>query len=70
MKYAYFPDVTESPARDQYESTMAVARAPGIDMVEPSAGPAGPLAHQVDHDLATALAPPTREGAKTGLDMV
>ena len=36
MKYAYFPGCSaESTARDQYLSTLAVARALGIELVEP-----------------------------------
>ncbi len=59
MKYAYFPGCSaESTARDLYRSTLAVARALGIEFAEPEAWTCcgTTMAHQVDHDLSLSLA--------------
>jgi heterodisulfide reductase subunit B len=59
MKYAYFPGCSaESTARDLYRSTLAAARALGIEFAEPEAWSCcgTTMAHQVDHDLSLALA--------------
>ena len=58
MKYAYFPGCSaESTARDLYLSTVAVARALGIEFVEPEGWTCcgTTMAHQVDHDLSLSL---------------
>jgi heterodisulfide reductase subunit B len=58
MKYAYFPGCSaESTSRDMHESTLAVAGALGIELVEPPhwtccGATAG---HQTDRVLASAL---------------
>ena len=58
MKYAYYPGCSaESTARDMHESSLAVAEALGIEMVEPKGwiccgATAG---HQTDEVLAAAL---------------
>jgi len=58
MKFAYYPGCSaESTARDMHESTLAVARALGIEMVEPKGwiccgATAG---HQTDKLLSIAL---------------
>ncbi len=74
MKYAYYPGCSaESTARDQYRSTMAVAKALGIELVEPEGWTCcgSTPAHQVDHDLAVALAAANLLRARDlGLDMV
>ncbi len=74
MKYAYYPGCSaESTARDQYLSTMAVAKALGIELVEPDGWTCcgSTPAHQVDHDLAIALAAANLLRARDlGLDMV
>ncbi len=74
MKYAYFPGCSaESTARDQYMSTMAAARALGIELIEPEGWSCcgSTMAHQVDHDLAVSLAAANLlKVKKTGLDMV
>jgi len=59
MRYAYFPGCSaESTARDQYMSTLAVAERLGIELVEPKGWTCcgSTPAHQVNHDLAAALA--------------
>jgi len=74
MKYAYFPGCSaESTARDMHASTTAVARALGIEMVEPKGWTCcgATAGHQTDRFLAVAL--PAASLAKvhdTGLDMV
>jgi heterodisulfide reductase subunit B len=58
MKYAYYPGCSaESTARDMHESSLAVAKALGIEMVEPKGwiccgATAG---HQTDEVLAVSL---------------
>jgi heterodisulfide reductase subunit B2 len=74
MKYAYFPGCSaESTARDMHVSTTAVARALGIELVEPRGWTCcgATAAHQTDPFLAAAL--PAANLAKvkdSGLDMV
>ncbi|MBP7734524.1 MAG: CoB--CoM heterodisulfide reductase iron-sulfur subunit B family protein [Spirochaetes bacterium] len=74
MKYAYYPGCSaESTARDQYSSTKAVAKALGIDLVEPGGWTCcgSTPAHQVNHDLALSLAAANLLKVKDrGLDMV
>jgi len=74
MKYAYFPGCSaDSTARDQYISTLAVARALGIELVEPAGWSCcgSTMAHQVNHDLSLALAAANLLKVKdSGLDMV
>ncbi|MCX5823328.1 MAG: heterodisulfide reductase-related iron-sulfur binding cluster [Deltaproteobacteria bacterium] len=74
MKYAYFPGCSaESTARDLYLSTVAVARALGIEFAEPEAWSCcgTTMAHQVDHDLSLSLAAANLLKVKDmGLDMV
>jgi heterodisulfide reductase subunit B len=74
MKYGYFPGCSaESTARDMHESTMAVSKALGIELVEPKdwsccGATAG---HQTNRFLSVAL--PAASLAKVqydGLDMV
>ncbi len=73
MKYAYFPGCSaESTARDLYLSTLAVARALGIEFAEPEAWTCcgTTMAHQVDHDLSLSLAAANLLKVKEmGLDM-
>src|SRR5271157_2111557 len=74
MKYAYFPGCSaESTARDMHQSTLAVAAALGIEMIEPKGWTCcgATAAHQTDHVLAAAL--PAANLAKIkdmGLDCV
>ncbi len=74
MKYAYYPGCSaESTARDQYTSTIAVARALGIELVEPEGWTCcgSTPAHQVNHDLAVSLSAANLIKVKElGLDMV
>ena len=74
MKYAYFPGCSaESTARDLYLSTVAVARALGIELAEPKGWSCcgTTMAHQVDHDLSVSLAAANLLKVKDmGLDMV
>jgi heterodisulfide reductase subunit B len=74
MKYAYFPGCSaESTARDQYTSTISVAEALGIKLVEPEGWTCcgSTPAHQVNHNLAVSLAALNLLKAKEmGLDMV
>jgi heterodisulfide reductase subunit B len=74
MKYAYFPGCSaESTARDLYRSTLTVARALGIELVEPDGWSCcgTTMAHQVDHDLSLSLAAANLLKVKEmGLDMV
>jgi len=73
MKYAYFPGCSaESTARDLYLSTLAVARALGIEFAEPEGWTCcgTTMAHQVDHDLSLSLAAANLLKVKEmGLDM-
>lgn len=58
MKYAYFPGCTaESTARDMNESTLAVAKALDIELVEPKGWTCcgATAGHQTDRVLAAAL---------------
>lgn len=74
MKYTFFPGCSlESTARDFYESTISVAKALGVELVElPKWTCCGSTpAHSVDATLAVAL--PARnlaEAAKLGHDLV
>jgi heterodisulfide reductase subunit B len=58
MKYAYYPGCSaESTARDMHQSTLAVARALGIDLVEPKGWTCcgATAGHQTDRLLAVSL---------------
>jgi heterodisulfide reductase subunit B2 len=58
MKYAYYPGCSaESTARDMYQSTLAVAGALGIEMVEPNGWTCcgATAGHQTDRVLAASL---------------
>ncbi|MCE5249044.1 CoB--CoM heterodisulfide reductase iron-sulfur subunit B family protein [bacterium] len=58
MTYAYFPGCSaHSTARDMHESTLAVARVLGLDLVEPEGWTCcgATAAHQTDRVLAAAL---------------
>jgi heterodisulfide reductase subunit B len=58
MRYAYYPGCSaESTARDMHQSTLAVARALGIDLVEPKGWTCcgATAAHQTDRLLAVSL---------------
>jgi len=74
MRYGYFPGCSaESTARDMHESTIAVSRALGIELIEPKGWSCcgATAGHQTDRLLSVAL--PAASLAKTkdeGLDMV
>jgi heterodisulfide reductase subunit B2 len=74
MKYGYFPGCSaDSTARDMHESTLAVAKALGIELIEPKGWTCcgATAGHQTDHFLSVAL--PAASLAKVkddGLDMV
>jgi heterodisulfide reductase subunit B2 len=74
MKYAYYPGCSaESTARDMHQSTLAVAAALGIEMIEPKGWTCcgATAGHQTDRILAAAL--PAANLAKIkdmGLDCV
>jgi heterodisulfide reductase subunit B len=74
MKYGYFPGCSsESTARDMHESTLEVAQALGIELVEPKGWTCcgATAGHQTDKFLSVAL--PAVSLAKVqddGLDMV
>ena len=74
MKYGYFPGCSaESTARDMHISTIAVAKALGIELVEPEGWTCcgATAGHQTDRVLAASLAAATL--AKAGdmnMDMV
>jgi heterodisulfide reductase subunit B len=74
MKYAYYPGCSaDSTARDQYQSTLAVSRALGIELVEPEGWTCcgSTPAHQTNRDLASSLAAANLLKVKDmGLDMV
>jgi heterodisulfide reductase subunit B2 len=74
MNYAYFPGCSaESTARDLHQSTLAVARALEIALIEPPGWTCcgTTMAHQVDHDLSISLAAANLLKAKDlGLEMV
>jgi len=58
MRYAYFPGCSaESTARDMHQSTLAVARALGIELVEPQGWTCcgATAGHQTDPFLAVSL---------------
>lgn len=58
MKYAYFPGCSaESTARDMHQSTLGVAEALGIELVEPAGWTCcgATAGHQTDSVLAAAL---------------
>ena len=58
MKYAYYPGCSaESTARDMHQSTLAVAKALGIDLVEPKGWTCcgATAGHQTDRLLAVSL---------------
>ena len=58
MRYAYYPGCSaESTARDMHQSTVAVARALGMDLVEPKGWTCcgATAGHQTDGLLAVAL---------------
>ena len=59
MKYAYFPGCSaESKARDMHQSTLAVAAALGVELVEPHGWTCcgATAGHQTDRVLAAARA--------------
>jgi heterodisulfide reductase subunit B len=74
MRFGYFPGCSaESTARDMHESTMAVSKALGIELVEPKGWTCcgATAGHQTDRFLSVAL--PAASLAKVqddGLDMV
>jgi heterodisulfide reductase subunit B2 len=74
MRYAYFPGCSaESTAREMHQSTLAVARALGLELVEPRGWTCcgATAGHQTDRFLAVSL--PAANMAKTQdlkLDMV
>ena len=74
MKYAYYPGCSsESSARDQHTSSVAVARSLGIDLVEiPGWSCCGATpAHQTDRILASSLpAANLLKARDMGLDVV
>ena len=74
MKYAYYPGCSaHSTARDMHESTLAVAGALGIDLVEPAGWTCcgATAAHQTDRILAASLPAANLIAVKDmGLDMV
>src|SRR5512146_758884 len=58
MKYGYFPGCSaESTAKDMHQSTLAVAAALGIELVEPKGWTCcgATAGHQTDHLLAASL---------------
>ena len=74
MRYAYFPGCSaESTARDMHQSTLAVAEALGIELVEPAGWTCcgATAGHQTDRVLAAALPAATLvKAADMKLDMV
>jgi heterodisulfide reductase subunit B len=74
MKYAYYPGCSaHSTARDMHESTVAIAEALGIDLVEPEGWTCcgATAAHQTDRVLAASLpAANLLKAQDMGLDMV
>lgn len=74
MKYAYYPGCSaDSTAHDLYKATLAVARALGIDLVEPEGWTCcgSTMAHQTNPDLSVALAAASLlKVKKMGLEMV
>jgi heterodisulfide reductase subunit B len=74
MRYAYFPGCSaESTARDMHQSTLAVARGLGIDLLEPKGWTCcgATAGHQTDRILAASLPAASLVKVKDmGLDMV
>ncbi|MEJ2648498.1 MAG: CoB--CoM heterodisulfide reductase iron-sulfur subunit B family protein [Sedimentisphaerales bacterium] len=74
MKYSYFPGCSaESTARDMHESTLEVAKALGIELIEPKGWTCcgATAGHQTDRLLSVALPAASLAKVKdTGLDMV
>jgi len=74
MKYGYFPGCSaDSTARDMHLSTLAVAEALGIELVEPRGWTCcgATAGHQTDHFLSVALPAASLVKVKDlGLDMV
>lgn len=74
MKYAYYPGCSaHSSARDMHESSLAVARALGVELIEIKGWSCcgATAAHQTDRVLAASLAAANLVLAKQmGLDMV
>ncbi|MFC2008154.1 CoB--CoM heterodisulfide reductase iron-sulfur subunit B family protein [Chloroflexota bacterium] len=74
MKYAYYPGCSaHSTARDMHESSVAVARSLGIDLVEPVGWSCcgATAAHQTDRVLAASLSAVNLQLAREmGLEMV
>jgi heterodisulfide reductase subunit B len=74
MRYNYFPGCSaESTARDMYESTIAVSKALGIELVEPVGWSCcgATAGHQTDRFLSVALPAASLVKAKNdGLDMI
>jgi heterodisulfide reductase subunit B len=74
MKYAYYPGCSaESTARDMHQSTLAVAQALGIELVEPAGWTCcgATAGHQTDRILAAALPAATLVKAQAyGLDLI
>jgi heterodisulfide reductase subunit B len=74
MRYAYFPGCSaESTARDMHQSTLAVARALGIELLEPKGWTCcgATAGHQTDRMLAASLPAASLIKVKDmGLDMV
>jgi heterodisulfide reductase subunit B len=74
MRYTYFPGCSaESTARDMHQSTLAVAEALGIELIEPQGWTCcgATAGHQTDRILAAALPAATLVKVKDmGLDLV
>jgi heterodisulfide reductase subunit B len=74
MRYAYYPGCSaESTARDMHQSTLAVAGALGIEMIEPKGWTCcgATAGHQTDRVLAASLAAANLVKVQDmGLDMV
>jgi heterodisulfide reductase subunit B2 len=74
MRYGYFPGCSaESTARDMHESTLAVSKALGIELVEPRGWTCcgATAGHQTDRFLSVALpAASLVKVQEDGLDMV
>ncbi len=74
MKYGYFPGCSsESTARDMHESTLEVAKALGIELIEPKGWTCcgATAGHQTDKFLSVALPAVSLAKVKDdGLDMV
>src|SRR5512140_73384 len=74
IRYAYFPGCSaESTARDMHKSTLAVAKALGIELLEPKGWTCcgATAGHQTDRVLAVSLPAASLVKVKDmGLDMV